>query len=411
MNIDLDDKDFIQDPYPVLENLRKNHPIFSYDEHTFIITGYSECVELLKKDEIGFLENNNRSSDSWFKLLSKNDLQSWTTLIQKCKSFNLDTLAFKNPPEHTRLKKLFLKSFRKTAVEELDIEIEKICNQLIEKLKTKNEFDLIEDFCTPFSNNIILYIMGYKGEDGDYLRGLSNGLLDSMKLTVTKEEKKIGIESKINWAKKIQQIFDNPALISNDGLLNLLRNKLIEQEITEDEFVANSALLIMAGQETTQGYIASCIYHFLKNNIPLTQDNIKKGMQEALRFEPPNLYITKFVRENFEYNNQKFLKGNKIHFFISAANRDVNFFKNPHDFILDRDNEFTHISFGSGVHYCIGSFLALKETEIALKKLFKNFPNLKLKDDKVFWKDSIRIRCLEKLNLIYDSGESNKKIH
>ena len=248
--------------------------------------------------------------------------------------------------------------------------------------------------------------MGYEGNDGEYMRQLSIALLDSMKMHLTLEEKKKGIESKILWAKKAKEFFDNPALLSNDGLLHYLRNRIAEGELSEDEFTSNAALLIMAGQETTQSYLASCFYHFLKNNIARDEHTIAAGMQEVLRIEPPNLYITKFVRKSFKYGDCNFTPGMKVHFFLAAANRDEKIFIKNNDFIIDRDNN-EHISFGSGVHYCIGSFLALKETEIALQKLNKSFPHLKLKEEKVLWKESIRVRGLQHLYLINDSGKSN----
>lgn len=248
--------------------------------------------------------------------------------------------------------------------------------------------------------------MGYNGEDGNYLRKLSIALLDSMNIHLTTEEKKKGIESKILWAKKIKEIFDNPSLLSNDGLLHYLRNKIASGDLSEDEFTSNAALLIMAGQETTQSYITSCIYYFLKHNISPEENMIAKGMQEVLRLEPPNLYITKFVRENFEYEGIQFTKGSKVHFFLAAANRDDKIFKQNNDFVINREDN-PHISFGSGVHYCIGSFLALKETKIALQKLFQHFPYLKLKEEKVLWSDSIRIRGLQNLFLINEAGESD----
>jgi cytochrome P450 len=406
MSIDLNDKDFIQNPYPALEELRKTYPVYQQGNDSIIITGYKECTELLKKEEIGFPDLQNNIEESWFSLLNKNDIQSLAMQLKKCQTFNLHTLAFKNPPEHTRLKKLFLKAFRKTAIEELHNAIEKICDNLILHLKDKKEIDLVEDFCMPFTNNVILYLMGYEGDDGEYMRQLSIALLDSMKMHLTLEEKKKGIESKILWAKKAKEFFDNPALLSNDGLLHYLRNRIAEGELSEDEFTSNAALLIMAGQETTQSYLASCFYHFLKNNIARDEQTIAAGMQEVLRIEPPNLYITKFVRKSFKYGDCNFTPGMKVHFFLAAANRDEKIFIKNNDFIIDRDNN-EHISFGSGVHYCIGSFLALKETEIALQKLNKSFPHLKLKEEKVLWKDSIRVRGLQHLYLINDSGKSN----
>jgi cytochrome P450 len=406
MSIDLNDKDFIQNPYPALEELRKTYPVYQQGNDSIIITGYKECTELLKKEEIGFPDLQNNIEESWFSLLNKNDIQSLAMQLKKCQTFNLHTLAFKNPPEHTRLKKLFLKAFRKTAIEELHNAIEKICDNLILHLKDKKEIDLVEDFCMPFTNNVILYLMGYEGDDGEYMRQLSIALLDSMKMHLTLEEKKKGIESKILWAKKAKEFFDNPALLSNDGLLHYLRNRIAEGELSEDEFTSNAALLIMAGQETTQSYLASCFYHFLKNNIARDEQTIAAGMQEVLRIEPPNLYITKFVRKSFNYGDCNFTPGMKVHFFLAAANRDEKIFIKNNDFIIDRDNN-EHISFGSGVHYCIGSFLALKETEIALQKLNKSFPHLKLKEEKVLWKDSIRVRGLQHLYLINDSGKSN----
>jgi cytochrome P450 len=407
MIIDLKDKAFIQNPYPALEELRKTHPVYQDSEDSILVTGYKECSEILKKEEIGFPDlQKNDVEESWFSLLNKKDIQSLALQLKKCQTFNLHTLAFKNPPEHTRIKKLFLKAFRKTAIEDLHIAIEKICDDLIVELKDKKEIDLVEDFCMPFTNNVILYLMGYEGDDGEYLRQLSIALLDSMKMHLTAEEKKKGIESKILWARKAKEFFDNPALLSNDGLLHYLRNKIADGELSEDEFTSNAALLIMAGQETTQSYIASCFYHFLKNNIAVNEQTIAAGMQEVLRIEPPNLYITKFVRKSFEYAGCKFTAGTKVHFFLAAANRDDKVFERSNDFIVHRnDNE--HISFGSGVHYCIGSFLALKETEIALQKLNKLLPKLKLKEENVLWKDSIRVRGLQHLFLINDSGKSN----
>lgn len=400
MKLDFKDPKFISNPYPVLEYYRNNHPIYEHSDQTYVITGYKECVDLMKNENILFPSFQVNDKESWFDLLKKQDQRSIILQFQKSKKFNANSLAFKNAPEHTRLKKIFLKSFRKTAIDDLEQAIVRICDGLIVELKSKKEINLVKDFCMPFTNSVILYIMGYEGDDHEYLRKLSIALLDSMQMHPSTSEKKRGIECTKLWAEKAQEFFDNPALISNHGLLHVMRQKVASGDLSEDEFVSNAALLIMAGQETTQSLIASCCYYFFKNDLhlkPNAHNYITPAINEVLRLEPPNMYITKFISNDFEHEGTTFKKGRKIHFFLGSANRDKGYFESPNNFIINRSFN-DHISFGSGVHYCIGSFLSIKETEVAMRGILKNLPLLQLDSKPIVWKNTIRVRGLDELN-------------
>ena len=390
---DLNELSRLEDPFPKMEEWRKEGGVLNSENGSVIVLNFQDCKNLLKMEQIGFVNPEANFDEKWIHLIEDKQHLSQFKVFEKVKNFTANSIARKDGDEHTRLKKIFLNSFRKSAIEEINEFIEKTSESILQNLSKKKEFDAVSELAVPLSNAVIMYIMGYKGGDIDDYYILSEKLLLSLQLRPSKKEKKEGMLSVIKWTKVLSSFLKNPEQLNENGLISILIKELQKKNISEDEFLSNAALLIMAGQETTKNLISSTIYYTLLNNLNFSK-NSDQIINETLRFQPPSPYITKFIKEDVNYKGYTLPKGKKIHFLLAAANRDPSKYIDPMNFIFERQNQ-ENLSFGVGHHYCIGSFLSLSETKIIVRQLTQKFENLKLKRNQPNWKKTIRIRGLE----------------
>ncbi|MFZ9956797.1 MAG: cytochrome P450 [Flavobacteriales bacterium] len=405
MEIDFSNKEFIINPFPILEKYRKEHAVVWAKEDTFFALSYKACEDLLKNENLGYPTNEDNSSKSWKELFNNKHITSILFQLEKSDKFMSMWMNLRNNEDHNRIRKLFLPAFRKNAIDELQGQINLLCDELIDELKTKKEADLVHDFCLPLTTQTLLHLLGLNEEKSQDILNLSYQLYQTLRIspphqTIINRKKYI-----VECARFFNDILNTESKISNDGFLHYLRQKINSKELSEDEFIANATFLFIAGYNSTQSLISNTIKLLLQNNLwtTINQNNfehLNSAINESLRFEAPAPYISKFVLNDFSYGGVDFKRGQAIYILLISANRDENVFENANIFNLHRKPN-NHFSFGLGRNYCIGTFLAMAQTETAIKKLRENFPNLTLiGENSVEWNTAGNAdRSLEKLKV------------
>ena len=174
-------------------------------------------------------------------------------------------------------------------------------------------------------------------------------------------------------------------------------------KLTVEELYSNCILLLVAGHETTTRLIGNCLYLLLQHPAQMeaarqSEENLVNALEESLRYEPPVQFTARIVKEPMVINGCKLKQGQMLMLSIAAANRDPAANEDPDRFDIKRKN-VTHVSFGYGIHLCLGMSLARLEAKIVFNKLFDRFPYLGCSEDELNWGTNPMFRGLESLSV------------
>jgi cytochrome P450 len=184
---------------------------------------------------------------------------------------------------------------------------------------------------------------------------------------------------------------------AKDLLSELVRAETEGQKLSEDELITTAILILNAGHEATVHSIGNGVKSLLERGL---QETITESLiEEILRFDAPLHLFTRYALEDMDYNGLKLRKGEEVGLMLGAANRDPARFENPDAFMSTRAPN-PHVSFGAGIHFCIGAPLARLEMLIAFQTLFARLPKLRLAEPP-HYKDSYHFHGLEELRVAF----------
>ncbi|MFT7686637.1 MAG: cytochrome P450 [Candidatus Azotimanducaceae bacterium] len=384
---------FFQNPYPSYDKMRSFGPCFYWEEYGHIcFTGHKQVNALLRDRRLG----------------RQIDLAANLTRDQRCPylaKFDRNSLLEMEPPNHTRLRRLINRAFVSRQVETQRSRISTLANSLIDKYDTKGkEFDLIKCYAEVIPVIVICEVLGIPTSMADQLVDWSHKMVAIYEHGSNQEIEAIANDATMNFELFIKmQISIKKAKPEDDLLTKLIRVKEEDDCLSEDELVATCILLLNAGHEATVHGIGNSVKTIIENKIDIAHwiaspENLKALSEECLRFDPPLHMFTRFVLEDFEYEEQKFKRGEVLGLLLAAANRDALKFDKPHLFSPFRGG-IGHLSFGAGIHFCVGAPLARIEVETALKVLFERIPTIEISQTPIY-ADRYHFHGLEKLNVI-----------
>lgn len=365
--------DIQQNPWPTYADLRAHAPVSPVKSEIMHKNG----VIVTRFDDVLMVYKDPRFSND----LSKNApfLIRWLMKI----SGSIEMMLLKDDPEHKRLRNLVDKAFTPQMVENLTPRIECITRELIDKLKTKKQVDLVSEFSLPLPVIVISEILGIPSEDCFEFHEMMS---KSFKLTPQSSLQR-RIKSLPNMLKlvrlfkrliKLRRTNPDDRLIT--ALINIYDNN---DQLSDREVLGMIFLLLFAGHETTVNLVSSGVlalleypdqFDKLKNNPSL----IDSAIEEFLRYSSPVVYgASRFPTEDVYIGSTKVPKGTEVIGVLSSANRDETVFENADQLDITR-NPNKHIAFGAGRHFCLGVWLARTEAKIAITALIKAFPNMSL---------------------------------
>jgi cytochrome P450 len=269
----------------------------------------------------------------------------------------------------------------------------------------KGQAELIEDLAYPLPVTVIAELLGFPREDYQKLKKWSDEMAEALGFVPSEDAKlraaRARDEMRVYFFEQIVPRLrgqrDNSLL---SGLLDL---EARGEGLSEDELFSNSVLLLAAGHETTTNLIGNGVLALLqypKQLDLLRRDpaRIESAVEELLRFDPPVQWITRVAAQDLELGGQSIRRAELVLAALGAANRDPAVFQNPEQLDIRRQDN-RHLSFGSGIHFCLGAALARMEAQIAIGSLIARFPNLKLAGGKLKWRKGITFRGLHALPL------------
>ncbi|SDP89234.1 cytochrome P450 [Lentzea jiangxiensis] len=288
-----------------------------------------------------------------------------------------DSFLMKNPPDHTRLRKLVQPFFTPRALKDRTASIQKIVNDHLDRLGDR--FDLVGEFASQVPIQVIADLLGVPDEDRAIFARWGSSLADTLDGVWSHKQLKDLHATIVEYNDFIDVLIEERRRNPEDDIVSHLVAQ--HEDLSREDLVATTGLLLFAGFETTVNLISNGVLQAFENPhtvLPLAQspEYAEGFVEEVLRLDPPVQYTIRWPKERLELAGVSLPKGTPVMLVLAGANRDPRVFKDPAKFDPTRSNAREHLAFSAGIHYCIGAGLSRIEGAIALHELFKRFPNL-----------------------------------
>lgn len=394
----------VRDPYPVFARMRELDPVhWSERYRSWFITRHDDVSAAFRDDRYssdrisGFVEA---------KLGDPNvdgDLRRTFAVLGRW-------MVFKDPPEHTRLRRLVHRAFTPRAVEAMRGRVEQIAHALIDEVADAGHADLVPSFAFPLPAIVIAEMLGVPSEDrdrfkvwSDQLSGLVFGNFDDPGrydlATGGMRDLTAYLDRLVNAAE------DDP---QDDLIGALVRARDEGDSLSHDEVIATCTLLLFGGHETTTNLIANAVNQLIRNpdQLALLRDgsvSMRDAVEEAVRFDGPAKTVVRSLAEDVELRGRTMAAGSRVFLVPAAANRDPEVFDDPDRFDIARGGG-SHVGFGLGIHYCLGAPLARLEAAEALAAVVERFHGMELTDDELPWHPVLLNRGPQKLPISFQTA-------
>lgn len=393
VSLDPRDPDFFNDPYPAYRELRKTVPAFKWEEYGHWCFARHEDVAALLRDR--------RFGRQILHMMPREEL-GWAETPLHLKpfyDFEQHSLLETEPPVHTRLRGLVNRAFLSRTVERLEPRIAELAHELIDGFAEKRETDLMESFATPIPIFIIAELLGVPTERGPQLLQWSHDIVAMYQARRDREVEHKAVAATIAFSDFMRGYVRERRPSPGDDLLSyLIAAEMQGNALSEDELITTAVLLLNAGHEATVHAIGNGVKALLETK--QASATLGEGhVEELLRFDAPLHLFTRYALENVYHDGLRLRKGETVGLLLGAANRDPARFAEPDMFDPGRAPN-PHVSFGAGIHFCVGAPLARLELNVALPVLFQRLPGLRLAD-KPRYRDSYHFHGLEKLNTVW----------
>jgi cytochrome P450 len=384
--------DFIRDPYPTYHRLLRDDPMHRSQLGFTMASRYADVAFILRDARFGKDVAGRISRTSGEKALEEPVYQSM-----------LRWMISQNPPDHTRLRGLVVKAFSNRVVEDMRPRIQEIVDRLIDRIEPQGCMDLIADFAFRLPVTVIGEMLGIPKEDqGMVFKGDGPGarLLDPVPLS--RAELDAANAGQLAAARYFHALFElrrrKPA---NDLMTLLVQAEEEGSRLSNEELTSNIILLYIAGHVTTTHLIGNALLALHRNpsQLDLLKHNpwSETAIDEFLRFESPVQVANRTALEDVTVGGKDIKKGETIFCLLGAANRDPAVYADPDRLDLTREG-VRPLSFGGGVHYCLGAQLARIEAQIAIATLLRRLPNLTLDHPEApDWRQTFVLRGLSTL--------------
>ena len=378
-----------QDPYPTYAALRERDPVHrSRLMNAWVFARHAD-IDTILRDHQRF----------------GNDPRKGKLSRRQRKSLPADedfTMLFLDPPDHKRLRALVNKAFTPKAVNALGPHIRSLLGDLLDDIDDPAGFDLMEAVAQPLPVIVIAEMLGVPPEDRAQFKVWSNQRARVLEPMIDAREQEVAEAANRALNDYFMPIIKERRAAPKDDIVSALAQAEEEGDrLTEHEMLNMMRLLLIAGNETTTNLIGNGILALLRHPDQLQQlredpSLIPAAVDELLRFDSPVQTDFRRVLEDCEVNGFPLRRRDNIVVLLGAANRDPDVFDDPDRLDVGRGVR-SHLSFGRGIHHCIGAPLARLEGRIVLEMLLERFSQISLRGEQPRFRNSIVLRGLESL--------------
>ncbi|WP_310631925.1 cytochrome P450 [Paraburkholderia sp.] len=387
---------FFANPYPAYEKIRAAGALLPIAPQVFV-TGRFEVIDALLRDP--------RMGKTYLQSVAARYGEEATTR-PVFQSLNR-TLLMMNPPTHTRLRALLMKTFNARQMEKLRDTVEATTRALLDAIGTNAAFDLMSDFALPLPVRIICQLLDVPLEDAHALAGAASKLVAAFDLApLDAQALSAADEAALTLERYFHGVIEQRRAHDGDDLISaLLQVEVDGVRLSDEEVVSNAVLLFIAGHETTSNMIGNTMlalfrhrdqYQALQNDRSL----LPRAIAECLRYDGAVQMVVRTAFDDIEIGDARLARGTVVFMLIGAANRDPQAFAQPDRLDFARDDAATSLSFGAGIHYCLGARLAMLEMEVAIGQLLDRFPALDAENlDALVWQHRNNLRGVTALRV------------
>ena len=391
--LDFESPEFLCNPYPAYRHLRTADPVHQSPWGEWYLTRYDDVARALSDrafrreapDGSHLIPSAPRAETALDRLIA-----SW--------------IIYRDPPDHTRLRRLMQGAFTTSRVEALRPRIEWIVEHLLDDLSGRPSFDLVSEFAFPLPVIVICEMLGVPKLDRTFVQDWAWQIVAALDQGRAEEMEKAGpaIEEMASYFREIG--VERLRRPRGDLVSDLVLAAQSEGARGEDEFLANCAFLLLAGHETAKNLIGAGVLALLQNHCQwdlLRSSPPAMGgvVEEVLRYESPVQKMCRWTAEPVEMGAKTIPQGAYLVCLIGAANRDPERFIDPERLDIGRAPN-GHLAFGIGIHRCLGARLARLEAEIAFAALARRMPDMALASECVDWQTISSLRALKALVVV-----------
>jgi cytochrome P450 len=383
-------------PYVVYARWRESDPIHRERTGEWFLTRYDDISAVLA------------DHDRFHSSLT--DTRLYRERIQRLRADDSDMLfgdlsmVQTDPPDHTRLRRLVSKAFTPRAVARLRPRIEQIVAELLDAVDDRR-FELIADLAYPLPVTVICELLGVPVADRAQFRGWNRDLIDNPDLSFEDTEAVARAQAAMRALNAyMKNLADERRRSPGEDLISgLVAAEERGDQLTTQELINTAVLLLIAGHETTVNLLGNGVLALLSHPEQLRRLRedallIDSAIEEMLRYDSPVQAVSRGVTAEVEIRGVTLRPGDIVLCLVGAANRDPSRFEQPDTFDIGRQDS-RHLSFGHGIHYCLGAPLARLEAQIAIPALLERFPVIEAAGGPPRWRPSLVLRGLEELPL------------
>jgi pimeloyl-[acyl-carrier protein] synthase len=386
-----------RDPYRIYRHLHEKDPVHRSELLKGLVLTRHADVSMVLRDARFRVSNDNLEQDPFAAQRQSSPYAKW---FQK-------SLLELDPPVHTRLRSLVSRAFTPRAIEAMRPRIAAIVDELLDAVAQRGHMDLITDLAYPLPVTVIAEMLGVPAEDRDHFKRWSDDLGAALDPILTPEVLKRADRSTLELQEYLAGIVAARRRQPREDLISAL---IAVQEqgdtLSDEELYATCMLLLAAGNETTTNLIGNGMLALLRNPDQLQRLRedpclIEPAVEELLRYDSPVQMTGRIATEALEIGGKPVKKGEFVITLLGAANRDPEQFPNPDRLDIARTPN-RHVSFGMGIHFCLGAPLARVEGAIAINALVSRLPGMRLTQSNPAWRKTILLRGLTSLPVTFE---------
>ena len=377
------------DPYPVYERLREEAPAYHNDRYDFWALSRHDDVE---KAHLNWQVLSNTRSDI-------------LDIIKSGVTLPPGVILFEDPPTHTVHRGLMSRVFTPRRMAALEDQVRDYCVRCLDPLVGSRGFDIVTELAAELPMRVIGMLLGIPEDDQVAVRDKTDRDLRTRPGQPMKVREGTVANGEM-FAEYIEWRSKHPS----DDLMTKLLNAEFEDEhgdtrkLRREEVLTYTTVLAGAGNETTGrliGWLAKLLAEHPDQRREVVEDLslVPRVIDEALRFEPTGHALARYVMEDVEYHGRTIPAGSAVLLLVASANRDPRRYDDPDVFDIHRQ-DIQHLTFGFGVHYCLGANLARLEARVALEELLKRFPEWDVDRDAMTLAPTSTVRGWEHLPIV-----------
>jgi cytochrome P450 len=385
---------FAADPYPHYAELRRLDPVHRHPIGFWVLTRHQDVTRFLRDPTLSVEDRNARPGpvDALVRALLGDRADRGSRAMLN-----------RDPPDHTRLRRLVSKAFTPRAIERLRPRVQAAVDAALDRAAAAGELDVVGELAFPVPFTVICEMLGMPAADRDRVREWSHLIVRSLEPLVDP-----ALILRIAEAGDQMRAFIGDVIAhkrrapADDMLTALIQAEEQGDVLSDEELLEQVILLFIAGHETTVNLIGNGTLALLRHPDQLARlrhdpSLLPNAVEELLRYDSPVQMSRRITLADVEVGGRTIEAGSFVALVLASANRDPALWGDDADRLdLARPNAAEHVSFGGGHHYCLGAALARLEAQVALGTLVRRFPGLRLAGEPV-WNGRINLRGLERL--------------